>query len=54
MPPDSLPLGFLVGAVAGFLVSLFGMYNAGWNAHVDHVEERDVAKAEDNARRDRK
>lgn len=54
MPPDSLPLGFLVGAVAGFLASLLGMWSAGWNAHVDHVEQRDHAKAHDAAERDRR
>jgi 4-hydroxybenzoate polyprenyltransferase len=51
---DGLPLGFLVGLVAGFVLSLLGTYNAGWNAHVDHVETRDHIKAAENAQRDRK
>lgn len=49
-----LPLGFLVGLVAGFLVALGGVYNLGWNAHVEHVEQRDRARAHDQAERDRR
>jgi 4-hydroxybenzoate polyprenyltransferase len=49
-----LPLGFLVGLVAGFMVSLGGVFDAGWNAHVDHAEARDHAKAHDAAERDRR
>lgn len=49
-----LPFGFLVGLVAGLLLSLLGIYNAGWNAHVDHVEQRDHTKARENAERDRR
>lgn len=49
-----LPLGFLVGLVAGFMVSLGGVYDLGWNGHVDHAERRDHAKARDAAERDRR
>lgn len=49
-----LPIGFLVGLVAGFLVSLGGVYDLGWNGHVDHAERRDHAKARDAAERDRR
>lgn len=49
-----LPLGFVIGLVAGLLLSLLGAYNAGWNAHVDHVEARDHTKAHETAQRDRR
>lgn len=49
-----LPVGFVVGLVAGLLVSLLGVFNLGWNAHVDHVEQRDHARARDTAERDRR
>ena len=51
---DGLGPGFLVGLVAGLLVALGGVYNLGWNAHVDHVEGRDHARASEAAERDRR
>lgn len=51
---EGLPLGFVVGLVAGLLIALGGVFNLGWNAHVEHVEQRDHARARDAAERDRR
>jgi hypothetical protein len=51
---DGLPLGFLVGAIAGLVLSLLGVWSAGWNAHVDHIEREAVKKATDTAERERR
>jgi len=49
-----LPAGFLIGLIAGLLIALLGIFNMGWNAHVDHVESRDHARARESAERDRR
>jgi hypothetical protein len=49
-----LPLGFVVGLVAGFLVALGGMFDAGWNSHVEARRQADIAKANDQADHDRR
>jgi hypothetical protein len=46
--------GFVIGLIAGLLVALFGVWGAGWNAHVAHVEDRSVTRAHDEAQRDRR
>jgi hypothetical protein len=51
---SGLPSGFVVGLVAGLLLSLAGVWSAGWNAHVATVEDRGVARAHDEATRDRR
>jgi hypothetical protein len=52
--PEGVGPGFVVGAIIGLLIVVGGGYTAGWNSHVEHVEERDHARARDNAERDRR
>ena len=51
---SGLPLGFLVGLVAGTLVGLGGIYNLGWNDHVETVRERAERRAIREADEDRR
>lgn len=51
---DGLPLGFVLGLAAGFVVALLGVWSAGWNAHVDYVEREAIKKANDTAERERR
>jgi hypothetical protein len=46
--------GFVVGLGAGLVVAVLGVYNAGWNAHVDATERGAVERARDTARKERK
>lgn len=51
---DGLPLGFLIGSIAGLALSLLGVWSAGWNAHVDYVERNEIKRAEDKADAERR
>ena len=51
---EGLPLGFFVGLVAGGLVGLAGIYNIGWNDHVELVRERSASRADHEAESDRR
>ena len=46
--------GFIVGVAAGLVAALLGVFNAGWNAHVDAGERGAIERAREQARKERK